>query len=113
MKRRFLCGDAPCDPYSRYAGVRGFTSDEFRWTAEEVAGTDLKEWFRKYVSSTDELDYTEALDWFGLRFVVPDDATGRWSVEVREAASPAQQEHLGAWLTATRATARRDALPSE
>src|SRR5206468_3634967 len=53
--------------YSRYAGARGFTADEFRATAEEVSGVDLKEWFRKYVSSTDELDYTEALEWFGLR----------------------------------------------
>src|SRR5262249_2255485 len=57
--------------YMRYAGERGFTADQFRATAEEVAGTDLKEWFRKSLASTEELDYTEALDWFGLRFAEP------------------------------------------
>lgn len=85
--------------YSQYAGARGFTADEFRATVEEVAGVDLKEWFRKYVSSTDELDYSEALDWFGLRFMMPEGATGRWTIEVREDATPSQQEHLRAWLS--------------
>ena len=49
---------------------------QFRLTAQEVAGADLKEWFRKTISSTEELDYTEALDWFGLRFR-PGPAAGR------------------------------------
>jgi predicted metalloprotease with PDZ domain len=34
----------------------------------EAAGTDLKGWFAKSAESTDELDYTEALDYYGLRF---------------------------------------------
>ncbi len=54
--------------YKRYAGEQGFTPQQFRAAAAEVAGVDLKDWFRKAVSSTEELDYTEALDWFGLRF---------------------------------------------
>jgi predicted metalloprotease with PDZ domain/PhoPQ-activated pathogenicity-related protein len=54
--------------YKRYAGERGFTADEFRATASEVAGADLKEWFAHAISSTRELDYAEALDWFGLQF---------------------------------------------
>ena len=54
--------------YKLYGGERGFTPEQFRLTAEEIAGVDLKEWFRKTISSTEELDYTEALDWFGLRF---------------------------------------------
>ena len=53
--------------YQRYSGERGFTAEQFRKTAEEVAGVDLKGWFRGAVASTEELDYTEALDWFGLR----------------------------------------------
>ena len=57
--------------YKRYAGERGFTPDQFRETAEEVAGGDLKDWFRRAISSTEELDYAEALDWFGLRFASP------------------------------------------
>jgi hypothetical protein len=29
----------------------------------------LKEWFRKSVATAEELDYSDALDWFGIRFV--------------------------------------------
>jgi predicted metalloprotease with PDZ domain len=34
----------------------------------EVAGVDLDEFFVSAVDSTQELDYTEAFNWFGLRF---------------------------------------------
>jgi predicted metalloprotease with PDZ domain len=34
----------------------------------DVAGVDLKPWFARVVDTTEELDYSEALDWFGLRF---------------------------------------------
>ena len=54
--------------YERYSGSRGYTDAQFCTTAEEVAGTDLSAWFDKAVHSTEELDYSEALDWFGLRF---------------------------------------------
>jgi predicted metalloprotease with PDZ domain len=47
--------------YRRYSGERGFTADEFRQTAEEVAGVDLREWFRRSVSSTEDLDYATCL----------------------------------------------------
>jgi predicted metalloprotease with PDZ domain len=53
--------------YARYSGSRGFTQEEFRRTASEVAGTDLSAWFARAVDSTEELDFTEALGWFGLR----------------------------------------------
>lgn len=42
--------------YQRYGGARGYTPDQFRATAEEIAATDLKEWFRTSVSTTQELD---------------------------------------------------------
>ena len=35
---------------------------------QEVAGIDLSAWFRKALETTEELDYAEMLDWFGLRF---------------------------------------------
>ena len=47
----------------RYGGDRGFTPDEFRATAEEIAAVDLREWFRKSVSSVEELDYADLLEW--------------------------------------------------
>ena len=54
--------------FARYSGERGFTPDQFKAAAEETAGESLREFFRQSVESTDELDYAEALDWFGLRF---------------------------------------------
>src|SRR6185295_4063467 len=57
--------------FARYSGAKGFTPEDFRKTASEVAGTDLGPWFTRALESTDELDYGPALDWFGLRFAVP------------------------------------------
>ena len=53
--------------FTRYSSARGFTPDDFRKTASEVAGTDLGAWFVRALESTEELDYDPALDWFGLR----------------------------------------------
>ncbi|MCK5652121.1 MAG: hypothetical protein KAJ42_12115, partial [Gemmatimonadetes bacterium] len=80
--------------YRRYGGERGFTPEEFRATTEEVAGVDLREWFRKALASTEELDYSEALEWFGLRF----EAEGAWSIDIREDATEDQSSHLQALL---------------
>jgi predicted metalloprotease with PDZ domain len=86
--------------YERYSGPKGFTADQFRQTAEDVAGVDLKEWFRKAISSTEELDYTEALEWFGLQFAAAEGnaPTKTWKLEPRPNASDAQKARLQAWL---------------
>ncbi len=54
----------------RYSGERGFHHPEqFKAMAAEVAGVCRSTTsFRHTVESTEELDYAEALDWFGLRF---------------------------------------------
>ncbi len=78
--------------YERYGGARGYTPEEFRTVASEVAGMDLSAWFRKALASTEELDYAEALDRFGLRF--SDD--GSWTLEVRPGATPEQATRLRA-----------------
>jgi predicted metalloprotease with PDZ domain len=83
--------------YQRYAGEKGFTADEFRRTTEEVAGVDLQRWFKQAVGSTEELDYTEALDWFGLH-LTPGEAQKPWRLAVREDATEAQRSRLKAWL---------------
>jgi predicted metalloprotease with PDZ domain len=57
--------------FSRYSGERGFTPDEFKAAAAEVAGCSLRQFFHDTVESTGDLDYTEALEWFGLRFKPP------------------------------------------
>jgi predicted metalloprotease with PDZ domain len=84
--------------YRRYSGERGFTPEQFRATAQEVAGADLKEWFHKAISSTDELDYREALDWFGLRFAPAEDPAKAWNLEVRADATDDQKAHFRAWV---------------
>ncbi len=65
--------------FARYSGARGFTPEQFRQTASEVAGTDLSAWFVQALESTDEIDYTPALEWYGLEFAArrpPADAAG-------------------------------------
>ena len=54
--------------YTRHSGEMGFTGDEFRVMAEEIAGLPLGHWFVKALETTEELDYSEALDWLGMRF---------------------------------------------
>ena len=86
--------------YERYAGESGYTAEQVRLTAEEVAGTSLQDWFRRSVSSTDELDYAEMLDWFGLRFTTSTGRAGAWMLERRADATAVQKQHLAAWLAA-------------
>ncbi|HEU5116971.1 MAG TPA: hypothetical protein VFT74_09880, partial [Isosphaeraceae bacterium] len=57
--------------YERFSGEKGYTPEEFRDVAEEVAGADLSGFFHRALETTDELDYDKALDWFGLRFTEP------------------------------------------
>ena len=60
--------------YERYAGARGFTPEQFRQVASEVARIDLGAWFTSALETTEELDYTPALEWYGLEFVEPPSA---------------------------------------
>ena len=61
----------------RYSGDKGYTPTQFYDVMSEAAGTDLKGWFAKAAESTDELDYTEALEFYGLRFRPVDTRTAR------------------------------------
>jgi predicted metalloprotease with PDZ domain len=54
--------------FQEFSGERGFTPDQFKAAAGKVAGKPLADFFRRNVESTGEIDYSEALDWFGLRF---------------------------------------------
>ena len=68
--------------YSRFSGTTGYTQTEFMSTAEEVAGTSLREFFHGYVETTEELDYSEALDWFGLRWKIQEPSKQKVSLGV-------------------------------
>jgi predicted metalloprotease with PDZ domain len=87
--------------YARYAGTRGFTHSQFIAVAERTAGGSLREFFRRAVFSTEELDYGEALDWYGLQFAVADDAKTKWTLEVRPDATTAQHRHFSALVAVT------------
>ncbi|HVD91623.1 MAG TPA: PDZ domain-containing protein [Vicinamibacterales bacterium] len=72
--------------FGRYAGARGFTPEEFRQVAAEVGGAALGAWFTQALDSTDELDYSQALDWFGLEFAAvppPPDPPGWLGARVK------------------------------
>lgn len=85
--------------FTRHSGERGFTAAEFQRAAEEVAETSLAAFFRQTLASTEELDFSEALDWFGLQFTTGEArAAGTWTLAVRPNATAEQQAHLRAWL---------------
>jgi predicted metalloprotease with PDZ domain len=54
--------------YERYSGNKGFSDTEIRGVIQEVAGLDLESWLTAALETTEELDYSEALDYYGLRF---------------------------------------------
>ncbi len=94
-------GDVMRLAYERYSGARGYTPEQFQRTADEVAGRSLGGFFHRVLATTEELDYQEALHWFGLRFA-PTTGAGAakpWTLEVRPDATPAERAHLRALLT--------------
>jgi predicted metalloprotease with PDZ domain len=58
--------------YKRFSGQKGFTSEDLRAAAAEVAGpaggAAVRQWLGQALDTTQELDYREALDWFGFQF---------------------------------------------
>src|SRR5688572_25774431 len=52
----------------RYSGEKGYTPEQCYAVMSEAAGVDLKDWFARTAESTEELDYSEALEFYGLRF---------------------------------------------
>lgn len=85
--------------YQRFAGNRGYTAGEFREVAERTAGVDLGRWFASAVESTEELDYSDLLEWYGLRFGDSDAAASAWRLSARTDQTPAQRQHVDSWLS--------------
>jgi predicted metalloprotease with PDZ domain len=59
--------------YERYSGAQGYSPEDFKALVDDVAGpaAGIRAWFAGAVESAGDLDYREALDWFGLRFREP------------------------------------------
>lgn len=58
--------------YQLYSGPQGYTEEQFRAVADEMAGVSLKGFFADYVDSTKELDYKPMMAYYGLRFKKPE-----------------------------------------
>ncbi len=84
--------------YQRWSGAHGYTAAEFNQTVSDAAGADVSGLLRTLVATTDEVDYTEMLDWFGLRFMTGDDPAKAWTLEVRPDATAAQQTQFAALM---------------
>ncbi len=58
--------------YQRFSEAKGFTPEDLRATAVDIVGAsngpELRRWFARALETTEELDYREALDWYGLQF---------------------------------------------
>jgi len=83
--------------YQRYSGAHGYSKAEFDKTVSDAAGVNVNPLLQKLVSTTEEVDYTEMLDWFGLRFMTGDPAKA-WTLEVRPDATVDQKAHFVAFM---------------
>ncbi len=88
--------------YRRWSGAHGYTEDEFDRTVSDGAGADVSALLHRLIVTTDEVDYTEMLDWFGLRFAPSDDPAKAWTLEVLPDATAAQKRHFAAFMGQSR-----------
>lgn len=102
--RRLSDGRASLDDvmrqaYRKYSGKTGFRPEDFTAVAEEAAGRSLADWFARTVKSPGEVDYQEALDWYGLQ-LRRDEASGgeKFTLSIAPDANDAQRRHLEEWL---------------
>ena len=85
--RRLTGGEKSLDDvmrlaYSQFSGHRGFRSEDIARVVATIAGPvharEAGTWLQRALESTDELDYGEALEWFGLRLGPPPDPPSGW-----------------------------------
>ncbi|HEY3886206.1 MAG TPA: hypothetical protein VGL62_13405 [Vicinamibacterales bacterium] len=88
--------------YKRWSGAHGYTEEQFDRTVSDAAGVDVNPLLQDLIATTKEVDYTEMLDWFGLRFAPSDDPAKAWTLEVRPDATPAQKQHFAAFMAHSR-----------
>ena len=61
--------------YKRFSGEKGFSREDVRAAVADVAGPaharDMRAWMTRALETTDELNYEDAMAWFGLRMTPP------------------------------------------
>jgi predicted metalloprotease with PDZ domain len=80
--------------FRRWSGERGFRPEELNGLIAEVAGADPGPWLTRALRTTEELEYGEALEWYGLRFVESEEDNGD---DEKKAAAGEKKEPAG-WL---------------
>ena len=84
--------------YRRWSGAHGYTEEEFDRTVSDAAGVDVSGLLHELIATTEEIDYTEMLDWFGLRFAPSDDPAKAWTLQIRPDATRAQKRHFASFM---------------
>lgn len=52
--------------FEKHSGDVGYKPSDFREICSDVAGSEMDDWFKSAVDSTDELDYQTICDWLGM-----------------------------------------------
>ena len=73
-KDRRSLDDAMRLAFERYSGDAGYTEQQFRGVLNEAAGQDISVWLAGALDQPGDVDYSEALEWFGLRFNPADES---------------------------------------
>lgn len=67
-KQKRSLDDVMREAYRRHAAERGYSSEALLDVFEEVGGVDVRRAVERMVSTTEPLDYEDALEFYGLRF---------------------------------------------
>jgi len=98
--------DAPRASY--YLQGRGYTEEDVEKAVSEAAGTDLHDWFARYVGGTEELPFAESLAKIGLTLTMSGDSTQRkYTVAPAHDATNEQLARRARWLGSTRIAAEQ------
>jgi predicted metalloprotease with PDZ domain len=85
--RRMTAGERSLDDvmrrmYERFSGAKGFTSEEVRAAVVAAAGTahsaEMRAWLERALTSTEEIDYADALQWLGLQLTSSSEPPRAW-----------------------------------
>ena len=52
--------------YKKHSGSVGYKPSDFRAICSDVAGSDMSDWFKSAIDSTDELEFQNICNWYGL-----------------------------------------------
>ncbi|HEX6534868.1 MAG TPA: hypothetical protein VF041_09725 [Gemmatimonadaceae bacterium] len=97
---KHLSWDAPKASY--YLQGRGYTEQDVERAVSEAMGTDVHDWFERYVGGVEDPPFAETLRLAGLSLTASGEgASRRWTVADMPDATPDQLRVRSGWLTGT------------